>query len=182
MIIYYKCNFKLGKGYYISSYDTVGKHQKIILEKDDIIRQNMSNSIAYAFMTQVGRSMYLASDEDGNLFVGVFGLIGGNYDKYVNAVFCDNNKDLMCKVFSYFCNHYSIANQMLLDSVMRNDEVEQGYLVNEEITLDLYNRFIEEENGCICLTKQKRNHIYHSLDLILFRPQGNISLHLLFFV
>ncbi len=121
MKIYFKCTFKFGIGYQIGEYRTETHELTHISERDESIKQSMSRKIADTLQTQIGRSMLLAVDETGQLFVGIFGLIFGEYVKYVNAVFVGESPRETLQVFLYFCSNYRRANELLLASISRDE-------------------------------------------------------------
>ena len=120
MIIYFKCSFRSSHGFTLSKYDSETKQLCYISEKNADTSSVIPKTIEYTLSHQLGQCVVLGTDENGNLFLGVYRLIEGNDDKYVNAVFYDKDepKNLLA-LYEYFgTKHYS-AVLKLLDSVER---------------------------------------------------------------
>lgn len=145
MKIYFKCSFKSSDGYRTGLYDISSKQLTYISDCKDEYYKYMSEAVAQTLQNQLGRTMCFASDEHDKLFVGVYNLIEGNYDKYVNAVFMDDDRILVSKVFLYFCKNYRKANELLMHSVNRMDNSLLGFLIDENI-IDSFIRTIKMES------------------------------------
>jgi len=122
MKIFLKCSFKSSRGFRIGEYDPQTRKLSFVSEKDSVIRERMSKEPAKLLQIQLGRSMVLAADETGALFTAVLGLVEGDYDKYVNAVFIGETPMETMGIFLYFCRNYQEANQALMDCVFRLPE------------------------------------------------------------
>lgn len=119
MHIFYRCSFKSSNGYKTADYE-YDAGSLIFIDESHMFRQGkISETILSTLNYALGRSMVLATDELGNYFFGVYNLIEGDYDKYVNAVFTDKNRGKICQLFFLFCSAYQDANRMLLNTVKR---------------------------------------------------------------
>ena len=126
MQIFYKCSFKSSNGYKLACYDYNLNELHYIAEDNEIYKEKISKTILSTFNYSLGRSMVLASDETGCYFFGTYGLIEGNNDKYVNAVFADNDSVNIFKLFHLFCIQYNQSNVNLQNTVRRKNPDENG--------------------------------------------------------
>lgn len=126
MDIFYRCSFKSSNGYKMAKYDTASHFLCFIDENDSGDKKGMSDTICDTLYNELGRSMILASDEHGKLFLGIYKLIEGDYDKYVNVVFTDDDKGKIFQVFCLFRSKYCMANECLLNTVKRIPPDENG--------------------------------------------------------
>ena len=136
MYIYYKCSFKSSDGYKLGQYDADSDTLVYISERDGEDRRNLSEVAFSTFRNELGRSMMLASDEQGYFFLGVYKLIERDYEKYVNTIFADKDCEKIVKLFLLFCSQYKWANSVLSNSVKRVEADESGLefsIVKEEI-------------------------------------------------
>lgn len=151
MIIYYKCSFRAGHGFKIGKYDTDSKKLSYISEKSGEIKKALPERIEYTLSNQLGHCLIFATDENGNYFLGVYRLIEGNDDKYVNAVFFDSeNPQNMVALYKYFCQNSQQVEESILNSIQRADEkyYQETYLefkVKEEVISNLLEN-IRKEN------------------------------------
>lgn len=159
MKIYFKCSFKASKGYRTNIYDSLTKELKYVSECDDEYHKYIPRTIAATLQSQLGRSLCLASEEYGRLFVGIYNLIEGDYDKYVNAVFIDDNRMLISQVFSYFCQNYKEANDRLMHSIIRADNNPSGFIIDEENILSLIESIKNSGKDGNCYEKIKNNEL-----------------------
>lgn len=124
MIVYFKCSFRSSHGFAMSMYDVDCKQLNFLSEKSNASDNLIPKTIYYTLSHQLGRCLILATDENGHYFFGVYSLIEGNDDKYVNAVFYDNdNQNKIIALYNYFCNNQYVATKQLIKSVVRVDEV-----------------------------------------------------------
>lgn len=140
MYIYYKCSFKSSNGYKLGRYDADSDTLAYISERDGEDRKSLSKAAFSTFRNELGRSMMLASDEQGHFFLGVYKLIEGDYEKYVNTIFVDKDSEKIAKLFFLFCSRYKWANSVLSNSVKRVEADESGLefsIVKEEIDIIL---------------------------------------------
>ncbi len=165
MQIFYNCSFKSSNGFRMVNYEYGENRVTCLDEKAD--REKFSPSVLSTLRYGLGRSMLLAIDETGCCFLGIYNLISGNYDKYVNAVFWDFDREKILKLFFLFCYRYQDAKNMLQNTIERIPPDENGleYCViksevenliklsaNEEVALDFGNTksrllaFITEES------------------------------------
>lgn len=125
MVIFFKCSFRSSHGFSNSKYDVNRKKLIYLSEKSSNSNGLIPKTIEYTLSHQLGRCLILGTDESGYYFFGVYRLIEGNDDKYVNAVFYDpNNPKRILALYDYFCNNQQSATQRLLDCICRsNDEI-----------------------------------------------------------
>lgn len=123
MVIFFKCSFRSSHGFSLSRYDVNNKKLSYLSEKSNSLNGMIPKTIEYTLSHQLGRCLVLATDENGSYFFGVYRLIEGNDDKYVNAVFyAPDDPQRILNLYDYFCNHQRSASLLLLKSVMRADE------------------------------------------------------------
>lgn len=123
MIVYFKWSFRSSHGFAMSMYDVDCKQLNFLSEKSNASDNLIPKTIYYTLSHQLGRCLILATDENGHYFFGVYELIEGNDDKYVNAVFYDNNnQNKILALYDYFCNNQYDATEQLIKSVVRVDE------------------------------------------------------------
>lgn len=122
MTIYYKCSFRSSHGYKIGKYDTDSKTLTYIPEQDSIISSTMPMAIFYALQNRLSYGVFLATDENGVPFLGVFEQIADDYSKYVNAVFRDSkDPSRILKLFQCIINDWTRTLDNIKASVMRAD-------------------------------------------------------------
>lgn len=125
MVIFYKCSFRASHGFRIGKYDTGTGQLSYVSEKSSELRKAIPDAVEYTLSNQLGRCLLLAADENGNCFLGVYGLVEGNDDKYVNAVFYDGeNPRHIIALYEYFCSNQKSASVRLLESVQRTSREE----------------------------------------------------------
>lgn len=123
MIIYFKCSFRSSHGFTMSRYDIENKQLSFLSEKSSSSDKLIPKTVEYTLSHQLGRCLVLATDENGHYFFGIYRLIEGNDDKYVNAVFYDNSdQNRILSLYDYFCNNQYDATKHLVDSVRRIEE------------------------------------------------------------
>lgn len=125
MVIFYKCSFRASHGFGIGKYDTDTNQLSYISEKSAEIENALPKTVEYTLSHQLGRCLLLATDENGNYFLGVYRLIEGNDDKYVNAIFYDcDNPQYIIALYEYFCSNQKSASLRLLESIQRTGSEE----------------------------------------------------------
>ena len=145
MIIFYKCSFRASHGFGIGKYNTDTNQLSYISEKSEEIENALPKTVEYTLSHQLGRCLLLATDENGNYFLGVYRLIEGNDDKYVNAIFYDcDNPQYIIALYEYFCSNQKSSSLRLLESVQRASSVEYDkscleFTVRSEIIKELLN-------------------------------------------
>lgn len=156
MKIYFKCSFKNSKlGYRVSAYDLkTGKQTAIDDDPEKELYKKSACRKIYNY--EIGKTMFLAANENGDLFLAVLGLVEGKFDKYVNAIFCDTDADLIYKMFLAFSMDYHQACKILLDCVQRNDEGNIGYNIDETVIQKLVHIAKGQEFG-FSITGQPEN-------------------------
>lgn len=123
MIIFYKCSFKSSHGFSIGKYDTNQNRLSFVSEKSNERDVTFPKTIEYTLSYQLGRCLLLATEENGYYFFGVYRLIEGNDDKYVNAVFYDrDNPKKILAMYNYFCTNQKDASNYLMQSIQRASE------------------------------------------------------------
>ena len=123
MIVYFKCSFRSSHGFTMSRYDIENKQLSFLSEKSSSSDNLISKTAEYTLSHELGRCLVLATDENGHYFFGIYRLIEGNDDKYVNAVFYDNSdQNRILSLYDYFCNNQYDATKQLMNSVMRIKE------------------------------------------------------------
>lgn len=123
MIVYFKCSFRSSHGFTMSRYDIENKQLSFLSEKSSSSDNLISKTVEYTLSHELGRCLVLATDENGHYFFGIYRLIEGNDDKYVNAVFYDNSdQNRILSLYDYFCNNQYDATKQLMNSVMRIKE------------------------------------------------------------
>lgn len=144
MRIYFKCSFKKSRlGYRVSVYDSKTGHQ--IATDSDLEQEIYKNSICKKIYNyEIGKTIFLATDQNGDMFLAVLGLVEGQFDRYVNAIFCDTDANNIYKLFLTFCSDYENACKTLLDSMQRNDDGDIGYRIDDSMIRKLCH---EAENG-----------------------------------
>lgn len=144
MIIYFKCSFRSSHGFTLSSYDTKTNQLCYLSEKSRESGNVIPKTIEYTLSHQLGRCFILATDENGDYFFGVYRLIEGNDDKYVNAVFYDNKRPQnIITIYEYFCNNQKKATTAILDSIKRANLEEYAYsnleyIVRKDVIKNLF--------------------------------------------
>lgn len=148
MIAFLKCSFIASKGFHISLYDEFDKSLKFISEQDDNQNNLLPTTIKYTLSNQLGRCLFLASDENGKLFFAVFGLIEGNCEKYVNAVFYEpENPQRILALYYYFCNNQYSGTRELLKCVSRIDvHNDNGLELEYTVDGDMLNSIIQNSD------------------------------------
>lgn len=122
MTIYYKCSFRSSHGYKIGKYDIDSKTLTYIPEQDSNISSTMPMAIFYALQNRLSYGVFLATDENGAPFLGVFEQIADDYSKYVNAVFYDiENPSRILKLFQCIISDWTWALDNIKASVVRVD-------------------------------------------------------------
>lgn len=123
MVIFFKCSFRSSHGFSMGKYDVDSMLLKHISEKDSNSSSLIPKTIEYTLSHQLGRCLILATDENGHYFFGVYRLIEGNDDKYVNAVFyAPEDPQRILNLYDYFCSNHKSSSLMLLRSVTRVDD------------------------------------------------------------
>lgn len=160
MHIYYRCSFRSSDGYKTADYQDDVDQLIPVDGSHTLSQEKMSKTIYSTLCYALGRSMVLASDELGNYFFGVYNLIEGDYDKYVNAVFTDTDREKICRLFVLFCDSYQKANQMLLNTINRipMDQYGLEFSVSKK-DLEI---LIQASNGAASrmVTKQQKNQLF----------------------
>lgn len=148
MRLYFNCSFRNSKlGYTISVYDF---HTSTLASiggdnEDSVPMPYICSDI---FNHEVGRTMLLSTDENKKLIFSVLSLIEDNYEKYVNAIFCDDDESLIYRTFLFFCFNYKEANRIMLDSIRRADRDLLGYELKSNNVLELlYGRIVNMKCG-----------------------------------
>lgn len=140
MIVYFKCSFRSSHGFAMSMYDVDCKQLNFLSEKSSASDNLIPKTIYYTLSHQLGRCLILATDENGHYFFGVYSLIEGNDDKYVNAVFYDKgDQNKIIALYNYFCSNQCAATEQLIDSVIRDNSSYND--TNLEYSID--NRIID---------------------------------------
>lgn len=145
MEIIYKCSFRSSNGFRIGKYNAETKQLSYISEKSAEIKKALPDTVAYTLSHELGRCLFLAADENGDCFLGMYRLIEGNDDKYVNAVFYDpDNPRYIAALYEYFCSHQKSASTLLLNSIQRASSGEYSqsgleFTVQPEIIKKLLN-------------------------------------------
>ena len=125
MVIFFKCSFRSSHGYKLSSYNVNRQDLIYLSEKSNSLNGFIPKTIEYTLSNELGRCLVLATDENSSYFLGVLGLVEGNDDKYVNAVFYDSdNPQRIIALYDYFCNNQFIATKKLLNAVLRSNNVD----------------------------------------------------------
>ncbi len=143
MIVYFKCSFRSSHGFTMSMYDMDRKQLNFLSEKSNGLDNMIPKTVEYTLSYQLGRCLMLATDETGKLFFGVYRLIEGNDDKYVNAVFyAPEEQQKIIALFYYFCNHQYSAVKLLLDGIKRTDEKmnvspDLEYIIEDDIIMQI---------------------------------------------
>lgn len=120
MKIFYRCSFRASHGFKNGMYDTVSKSLIFLSEKDKENNPVLPKAVQYTLSHQFGRSLLLAADENKHLFFGVYELIEGDDDKYVNAVFTDpDDQKRIIAMYRLFCAKPQESIDILIDSVYR---------------------------------------------------------------
>lgn len=120
MKIFYRCSFRASHGFKNGMYDTESKSLVFLSEKDKESNSIISKAVKYTLSHQFGRSLLLAADENKHLFFGVYELIEGDDDKYVNAVFTDpDDQKRVIAIYRMFCDKPQKSIDILINSVYR---------------------------------------------------------------
>lgn len=107
----------------MSRYDTDRNELSFLSEKSNNSNGSIPKTIEYTLSHQLGRCLILATDENGSYFLGVYRLIEGNDDKYVNAVFYDpDNPRRIMSLYNYFCENQKSAVRKLLNAILRTED------------------------------------------------------------
>lgn len=123
MVIYYKCSFRASHGFRIGKYDLHTDTLSFVSEKSNEKSVSLPKTIEYTLSHQLERCMLLATDENGYSFLGIYGLSDGNYDKYVNVVFYDqNNPHNIFALYDYLCSNQKSTMNLILKSIQRASE------------------------------------------------------------
>lgn len=132
MVVFFKCSFRSSHGFSLSRYDIERKELSFLSEKSNNLNRSIPQTIEYTLSHQLGRCLILATDEDGSYFLGIYRLIEGNDDKYVNAVFYDpGNPRRIIALYNYFCDNQYSATRKLLKAVLRTDDADSTNLEYE---------------------------------------------------
>lgn len=126
MHIFYKCSFKSSDGYKVAKYDGYSESLMYINEGIQYDRQEIPEVLQDTFLYSLGRSMLVATDENGQYFLGVYNLIEGNYDKYVNIIFTDVDSVKIMQLFSLLCRRYDECIKIMKNMVVRISPREDG--------------------------------------------------------
>ncbi len=141
MIIYFKCSFKLSRGYKIGKY-TVEKDSLEYVSEQSAYVSSVPEAVNNILSMQLSRSIMLLTDENGNIFLSVLRLIEGDDEKYVNAVFYSpEDPERIIALYEYFCNNQTQASAFLLNSVGRIEAVENlEYTIRNNCISDLLSK------------------------------------------
>lgn len=136
MNIFYKCSFKSSNGYKVAKCSTDTYSLILLNESKHGTREEFPETIRSTLFYNLGRSMVLATDEKGDYFLGVYNLIEGDYEKYVNVIFTDPDYMKIARLFSFLCKLYKDGKIKLQKTIKRISPREDGLeyeVVREEI-------------------------------------------------
>lgn len=149
MWLYFTCSFRNSKlGYRMAAYN-LKTNLLVSIDEDKENQVGMPPVCSDIFNHEVGRTMLLSTDENGELLFSVLNLIEGNYEKYVNIIF-SGDKSLIYKTFLFFCSNYEKASKIIIDSISKRDDCSLGYEIKDRSILNsLYDQIMCVECGII---------------------------------
>lgn len=143
MDIILKCSFKNSNGFKISKYDVSSGELEFLPENAGGTGSQIPRTIMYTLNYQLGHCIILATDENGHLFLGIYRLVEGNDEKYVNAIFyAPDEQYKIIDLYNLFCSQQASFSNKLLSSVVRvdniSDESKLQYTVDHEIIDEMF--------------------------------------------
>lgn len=171
MHIFYKCSFKSSDGYKVAKYDGYSESLMYINEGIQYDRQEIPEVLQDTFLYSLGRSMLVATDENGQYFLGVYNLIEGNYDKYVNIIFTDVDSVKIMQLFSLLCRRYDECIKIMKSMVVRISPREDGlefdivkenlqWLLQEAMLEKIGDRVKNQERKLIAFVTEEESGYY----------------------
>lgn len=136
MNIFYKCSFKSSNGYKVAKCSTDSYSLILLDENKKENGEEISKTIMTTLNYSLGRSMVLATDENGDYFLGVYNLVEGDSEKCVNVIFSDPDYMKILKIFIFLCKHYQEGKSKILQTITRISPREDGLeymVVSEEV-------------------------------------------------